>query len=120
MLLLDTDHLSLLDIDTSEAVVLGMRLAEAARRGEQVAVTIITYEEQMRGWLAYLAKADTQARLMPIASFAVMSKRSGRYRLSTTVATQQKCSNNCAANVSALERWTLRSQPLRYRRMPCS
>ncbi|HZU76821.1 MAG TPA: type II toxin-antitoxin system VapC family toxin [Dehalococcoidia bacterium] len=62
MLLLDTDHLSLLDADAPEGVALGMRLAEAARTGEQVAVTIITYEEQMRGWLAYLAKANSQAK----------------------------------------------------------
>ena len=62
MVILDTDHLSLLDLDTAEAITLGVRLAQVARKGEQVAVTIVTYEEQMRGWLAYLARADTQTR----------------------------------------------------------
>lgn len=50
MYLLDTDHLSIADRDAMEGFELGRRLA--AVPPEQVAVTIITYEEQMRGWLA--------------------------------------------------------------------
>lgn len=55
--LLDTDHLSMVDQDTPEAFNLGRRLA--ALPANEVAVTIITYEEQMRGWLAYAARART-------------------------------------------------------------
>ena len=47
MLILDTDHLSILDQNTMEAFNLGRRLA--ALPPEEVAATIITYEEQMRG-----------------------------------------------------------------------
>jgi tRNA(fMet)-specific endonuclease VapC len=55
MYLLDTDHLSIADQDTVEGFNLGRRLA--AVPPEEVAVTVITYEEQMRGWLAYIARA---------------------------------------------------------------
>lgn len=56
MLILDTDHLSILDQNTMAAFNLGRRLA--AVPPEEVAVTIITYEEQMRGWLAYVASGE--------------------------------------------------------------
>ncbi|MGI4787832.1 MAG: type II toxin-antitoxin system VapC family toxin [Janthinobacterium lividum] len=57
MLILDTDHLSILERDTIEAFNLGRRLAPVPP--EEVAVTIITYEEQMRGWFAYITQART-------------------------------------------------------------
>lgn len=57
MLILDTDHLSILDRDTMEAFNLGRRLASMPP--EEVAVAIITYEEQMRGWFAVVAQART-------------------------------------------------------------
>ena len=57
MLILDTDHLSILDRDTIEAFNLGRRLAAIPR--EEVFVAIITYEEQMRGWFAVIAQAKT-------------------------------------------------------------
>jgi tRNA(fMet)-specific endonuclease VapC len=57
MYLLDTDHLSIAVQDTIEGFNLGRRLA--AVPPEAVAVTIITYEEQMRGWLTYIARTKT-------------------------------------------------------------
>jgi tRNA(fMet)-specific endonuclease VapC len=60
MFLLDTDHLSIADQDTVEGFNLGRRLA--AVPPDEVAVTIVTYEEQMRGWLAYLARARTASQ----------------------------------------------------------
>ena len=60
MLILDTDHLSLIDKDTIAAFNIGRRLA-AVPPGE-VAVSIITYEEQMRGWLSYIAQANNSSR----------------------------------------------------------
>ncbi len=60
MLILDTDHLSILDRDTIEAFNLGRRLASIPP--EEVAVTIITYEEQMRGWFAVIAQARTNSQ----------------------------------------------------------
>ena len=60
MYLLDTDHLIILDQDTIEGFNLGRRLA--AVPPAEVAVSIVTYEEQMRGWLAYGARANTPER----------------------------------------------------------
>lgn len=57
MLILDADHLSILDRDTIEAVNLGRWLASVPPA--EVAVTIVTYEEQTRGWFAVIAQART-------------------------------------------------------------
>lgn len=57
MIILDTDCVSLLERDNIDAALLRKRLAEASP--PEIATTIITFEEQMRGWLAYLAKART-------------------------------------------------------------
>jgi len=56
--ILDTDHLSIQERDTIEAFNLGLRLAQVPSR--DVVTSIITYEEQMRGWLAYVARASSQ------------------------------------------------------------
>ena len=57
MLVLDTDHLSALAWDSQQAQRLRMRVASVAP--DEVATTIVTFEEQMRGRLAYLARART-------------------------------------------------------------
>ncbi len=76
MHILDTDHLSIMDQDTMESFNLGRRLA--ALPEEEVAVTIITYEEQMRGWLAYVARANTPAR--QIEAYAKLRRHVERFR----------------------------------------
>jgi tRNA(fMet)-specific endonuclease VapC len=60
MYILDTDHLSVLDRGGVVAQNLGHRLAQIDSR--QVVTTIISYEEQMRGWLDYAAKNQTVER----------------------------------------------------------
>ena len=57
MLILDTDHLSILDRDTIEVFNLGRRLASVPLT--EVAATIVTYEEQMCGWFTVIAQART-------------------------------------------------------------
>lgn len=57
MYILDTDHLSVLDRGGGKAQRLMQRLAGVG--SAQVAASIISYEEQMRGWLSYIAKAQT-------------------------------------------------------------
>jgi tRNA(fMet)-specific endonuclease VapC len=62
MHLLDTDHLSVLERGGEASTQLRRRLNVLAP--DQVAATMISYEEQTRGWLAFLAKArslDEQA-----------------------------------------------------------
>ena len=60
MILLDTDHATILKYpDTARCNRLVARIARVV--DEPVGVTIITIEEQMRGWLASVAK-ERQAR----------------------------------------------------------
>ena len=55
MIILDTDCLSLFDREKSlESSVLRRNLAEFSP--DDIVTTIITFEEQMRGWLTYLSK----------------------------------------------------------------
>ena len=56
MLILDTDHLSLIQHkDSAEARRLARRLSENV--GEEIVATIVSFEEQTRGWLTFIAKA---------------------------------------------------------------
>lgn len=52
----DTDHLSVLERGGTNAKCLRQRL-ESISSNTQVAVSIISYEEQIRGWLSYIGKA---------------------------------------------------------------
>lgn len=55
MILLDTDHITVMKYqDTERYRRLVARLATVS--GEQVGATVVTIEEQMRGWLASIAK----------------------------------------------------------------
>jgi tRNA(fMet)-specific endonuclease VapC len=57
MYILDTDHLSVIDRGGVKAQRLLQRLTGIDPT--QVATSIISYEEQMRGWLSYAAKVQT-------------------------------------------------------------
>jgi tRNA(fMet)-specific endonuclease VapC len=57
MYILDTDHLSLIQRNGEEGKRIIARLA--AIDNPQVAVTVITYEEQVKGRLSVLARAKT-------------------------------------------------------------
>jgi len=60
MVLLDSDHMSLLQRGSVEGDRIRHRLR--ALLPDEIATTIISYEEQMRGWLARLARAATLER----------------------------------------------------------
>ena len=60
MVVLDTDHMSVLERrDQPGAIVLRALLAPLP--AAEVVTTIISYEEQMRGWMAYLAQTRSVA-----------------------------------------------------------
>ncbi len=62
MILIDTDHATLLKYPESER---GRRFIErlsAVPESETIGVAIVTIEERMRGWLAVLAKEKTALR----------------------------------------------------------
>lgn len=63
MYVLDTDHISLLDRGGAEGRRIRARLARVAP--EDVSASIISYEEQMRGWMSAIAKARTPKRQVP-------------------------------------------------------
>lgn len=89
MYLLDTDHLSILDRDTIESFNLGRRLA--AILPDQVFTTIITYEEQMRGWMAYLSHAKSIDQ--QINAYARLRRHVERYRDIPTVDFDRKAAD---------------------------
>jgi tRNA(fMet)-specific endonuclease VapC len=64
VILLDTDHFSVLKYaDSARAVALAGRLRAA---GDSGAVTVVTVEEQLRGWLAQIHGAkDVRDQIEP-------------------------------------------------------
>ena len=61
MLILDTDHLSHLGDPAPDGMNLLRRLSESA---QPVATTIVSVEENLRGWLAQIRSANTSEREM--------------------------------------------------------
>jgi tRNA(fMet)-specific endonuclease VapC len=56
MLILDTDHLSAMAHERGASVALLRRLSDA---GQDIATTVVSVEEQVRGWLAQIGRAKT-------------------------------------------------------------
>ena len=62
MRILDTDHMTLLERGGISAVSLEIRLAQVP--ANEIATTIISYEEQMRGWLSFASQAKTPQQII--------------------------------------------------------
>ena len=62
MLILDTDLLSLLERADASALALQIRLDRIDEN--EIVTTVISYEEQMRGWLGYIAQANTLEKML--------------------------------------------------------
>ena len=61
MIILDTDVLSIVQRGRSpEFERLALRLDSADE--EEIVVTIVSFEEQMRGWLAFIARAESSSQ----------------------------------------------------------
>ena len=60
MIVLDTDHISVMEWPNPEAQRLRARLMNLSP--DEATTTIVSFEEQMRGWMDRLAKAKTVAR----------------------------------------------------------
>lgn len=76
MYILDTDHISIMDRGGSAAQPLLSRLILV--KPNQVFTTIITYEEQMRGWLSYTAKTSIITK--QIAAYQKLERHIANYR----------------------------------------
>jgi tRNA(fMet)-specific endonuclease VapC len=58
--ILDTDHMSLLErLDNQAGFQIRNRMDQVLSASDSAATTIITFEEQVRGWMSRLAKAKT-------------------------------------------------------------
>lgn len=76
MYILDTDHLSLLGRATNpEAQRLRLRLNKL--KPEERTTTIITFEEQMRGWMSHLAKS--RSLIQQVAAYRQLKEFLDRY-----------------------------------------
>jgi tRNA(fMet)-specific endonuclease VapC len=64
MVLLDTDHMSLLERGGAECRRIQARLREVPP--DDVATTVVSYEEQMRGWLSRIAETASPERQISI------------------------------------------------------
>jgi tRNA(fMet)-specific endonuclease VapC len=81
MVVLDTDHFSILERrDSPERMPLVRRLETS---GQPVATTIISYEEQSRGWLAYVARARSKTDQLD--AYGRLAKHLNAYRSITVL-----------------------------------
>lgn len=76
MQILDTDHMTLLERGGISAVSLEIRLAQVP--ANEIATTIISYEEQMRGWLSFASQAKTPQQI--IEAYAALQGHIASYR----------------------------------------
>ena len=66
MLVLDTDHLTVLRyVDHPRCAALVARLRSAGAAGEETVTSVITLEEQMRGWMAEISRRRDVRRQVP-------------------------------------------------------
>ena len=83
MILLDTDHISVLQRGMGEQCDrLKERMLAIVASGESVVAPVIAYEEQMRGWLAVIAKARvTQRQVEPYRRLVQFAQFFGKFVL---------------------------------------
>ena len=62
MWVLDTDHLTILERKGAAALPLQIQLRQVPL--SEVGTTVVNYEEQMRGWLAQAAQANTIGKMI--------------------------------------------------------
>jgi tRNA(fMet)-specific endonuclease VapC len=89
MYILDTDHISIFDRGGQSAQSLLAKLALV--NPSQVATTIITYEEQMRGWLSYTAKSSPIEQ--QISAYRKLERHIANYRKITVISFDESAGN---------------------------
>jgi tRNA(fMet)-specific endonuclease VapC len=85
MYLLDTDHLTVFDRGGPSAQVLLAKMSQI--NPDEFATTIISYEEQTRGWLSYIAKArslDDQ-----VLAYSKLQRHLAKFRAATVIGFEQ-------------------------------
>lgn len=93
MILLDTDHLSALKYEESEAFArLSARMFASA--DQDFAATVISFEEQMRGWLAVIARWNDPLRQVP--AYEELAKLNEFYSRWKLVRFDERAAHECA------------------------
>jgi hypothetical protein len=105
MMVLDTDHITILErMGTAQRERLHRRLEPIPP--EQKATTIISFEEQICGWLAVLAKGSAVAQ--QIEAYRPLHgswKSSAAFRFSISTNAPPSSFSGCARIASASARW---------------
>jgi tRNA(fMet)-specific endonuclease VapC len=81
MYLFDTHHLTIMDRGGSSAKVLLTKLSQV--NPYEIATTIVSYEEQTRGWLSYIAKATNLDAQVP--AYSKLERHLAKFRAATLV-----------------------------------
>jgi tRNA(fMet)-specific endonuclease VapC len=63
MIILDTDHITILQQDRAKAAEFQDRLKRSGV-DDEICVSIVSYEEQFRGWLSFIARAGRTSELI--------------------------------------------------------
>src|SRR5262245_2796267 len=109
MILLDTDHVTLLKYPSSERAERLVQRLDGVPAEAVVGVTIITVEEQMRGWLAAIAKERAASR--QVTAYRELGTCSSSLQRSTwpyLTNRQPSSSTYCEPRRSGSEQWTSR------------
>jgi tRNA(fMet)-specific endonuclease VapC len=85
MYLLDTDHLTVFDRGGLSAQILLAKMSLIDP--DEIATTIISYEEQTRGWLSYIAKANSlDAQVL---AYSKLQRHLAKFRAATVIGFDQ-------------------------------
>jgi hypothetical protein len=107
MILLDTDHVTLLKYPKSDRCARLRQRLEAVPAEEVIAVSVIVVEEQMRGWLATIARERSARRqFLRTASSPGCSSSSRSSRSSRSTSRRLTSSNNSGPPSYASAAWT--------------
>jgi tRNA(fMet)-specific endonuclease VapC len=85
MYLLDTDHLTVFDRGGVSAQILLTKMSLIDP--DEIATTIISYEEQTRGWLSYIAKANSLDS--QVLAYSKLQRHLAKFRAATVIGFDQ-------------------------------
>lgn len=92
MIILDTNHLSALKYEESEGFA-RLTARMLARPYEEFGATVISLEEQMRGWLAVIARWNDPVR--QVSAYAELSKLNDFYSCWTLLEFDERAALQC-------------------------
>jgi tRNA(fMet)-specific endonuclease VapC len=92
MYFLDSDHLTVFDRGGSSAQVLLTKISQVDP--DEIATTIIGYEEQTRGWLSYIAKANNLDE--QVLAYSKLQRHLAKFRAATVIGFDQNSAREFA------------------------